>query len=48
MDSIRQIAEQVEAGVKGVFESDAYRNYLATMSRFHSYSLNNTILIYQC
>ncbi len=47
MDSIRQIAEQVEAGVKGVFESDTYRNYLSTMSRFHSYSLNNTILIYQ-
>ena len=29
-----------------LFESDRYRNYLTTMSRFHRYSLNNVMLIH--
>lgn len=32
-------------GVRGVFESARYRRYLAVMSRFHSYSANNCLLI---
>ena len=44
-DRIKEITEQLEAGVKGVFESDAYKAYLKCMSKFHNYSLNNTLLI---
>ena len=29
----------------GIYESDRYADYLRTMSKFHDYSLNNTILI---
>ena len=44
-DRIKEITEQLEAGVKAVFESDAYKAYLKCMSKFHNYSLNNTLLI---
>ena len=44
-DRIREITEQLEAGVRAVFESDAYKADLKCMSKFHNYSLNNTILI---
>lgn len=44
-ERIREITEQLEAGVKAVFESDAYKAYLNCMSKFHNYSLNNTLLI---
>ena len=44
-DRIKEITEQLEAGVKAVFESDAYKAYLNCMSKFHNYSLNNTLLI---
>ena len=44
-DRIKEITEQLEAGVKAVFESDAYKAYLSCMSKFHNYSLNNTLLI---
>lgn len=44
-ERIKEITEQLEAGVKAVFESDAYRAYLSCMSKFHNYSLNNTLLI---
>ena len=44
-DRIREITEQLEAGVRAVFESDAYKAYLKCMSKFHNYSLNNTLLI---
>ena len=37
--------EQLEEGVKAVFESEAYKAYLKCMSKFHYYSLNNTLLI---
>lgn len=39
------IIKKLEEGVKGVFESDAYKAYLTTMSKFHSYSFGNCILI---
>lgn len=35
----------MEQGIQDLFESDRYKEYLSVMSRFHSYSLNNTILI---
>ena len=44
-ERIKEITEQLEAGVKAVFESDAYKAYLKCMSKFHNYSLNNTLLI---
>lgn len=44
-ERIKEITEQLEAGVKAVFESDAYKAYLNCMSKFHNYSLNNTLLI---
>lgn len=44
-ERIREITEQLEAGVRAVFESDAYKAYLNCMSKFHNYSLNNTLLI---
>ena len=44
-EKIRQITDRLELGVHQIFESDNYRAYLSTMAKFHSYSLNNTILI---
>ena len=44
-EKIRQITDKLEQGVHQIFESDNYRVYLSTMAKFHSYSLNNTILI---
>ena len=40
-----EIMEKLEQGVKDLFQSDQYKEYLKTMSRFSSYSFNNTILI---
>lgn len=45
-DRMREIVDSIENGIKELFESDKYRKYLATMSRFHRYSANNTMLIY--
>ena len=44
-EKIRQITDKLEQGVHQIFESDNYKAYLSTMAKFHSYSLNNTILI---
>lgn len=44
-DQIKAITEKLEEGVKNLFQSDTYKNYLDTLSRFHSYSFNNTLLI---
>ena len=44
-ERIQEITEQLEADVAAVFESDAYKAYLKCMSKFHNYSLNNTLLI---
>ena len=43
---IKEITESIEKGIREMFESDRYQSYLATMSRFHRYSVNNTMLIY--
>ena len=45
-DRMRKIVDSIENGIKDLFESDKYRQYLSTMSRFHRYSVNNTMLIY--
>lgn len=44
-DKLKELLKQAEQGTKAVFESDNYRNYLATMSKFHSYSFRNSLLI---
>jgi len=43
---IKEITEQLERGVKELFDSEKYANYLKTMSRFHTYSTRNTLLIH--
>mgnify|MGYP000817725241 FL=1 len=45
-ERLQQITAGIEQGIKELFESDKYRRYLSVMSRFHRYSVNNTMLIY--
>lgn len=45
-ERLKDITDSIEAGIKELFESDKYKNYLQTMSRFHRYSVNNQMLIY--
>ena len=45
VERVKEITDQLEAGIHDLFESDRYRQWLTTMSRFHNYSLNNTVLI---
>ena len=45
-DRLREITERIEQGIQELFTSEKYCNYLRTMSRFHRYSVNNTMLIY--
>lgn len=45
-ERMREGVDSIETGIKALFESDKYRKYLATMSRFHRYSLNNVMLIH--
>ena len=42
---MQEITERLEAGVKELFESERYKEYLNVMSKFHNYSFNNTMLI---
>lgn len=42
---VKALTEQLEAGVKEVFESEQYKTYLKTMSKFHQYSFGNVLLI---
>lgn len=42
---IKEITDKLEAGLKELFESEKYKSYLSTMSKFHNYSFNNTLLI---
>ena len=44
-DRMKEITDSIEQGIKDLFQSDKYTEYLRTMSRFHRYSLNNTLLI---
>ena len=45
-ERIKEIVTGIEAGIQDLFQSDKFADYLRTMSRFHSYSYNNTILIH--
>ena len=44
-EKIKEITEQLHEGIKDLFESEKYKNYLRVMSRFTNYSFNNTVLI---
>lgn len=44
-DKVKEITDKLEQGIKNLFESDKYMNYLKVMSRFPSYSFNNSLLI---
>ena len=41
---VKEITDKLEAGLKELFESEKYKSYLSTMSKFHNYSFNNTLL----
>lgn len=42
---VKEITDRLEQGIQDLFESEKYMSWLRTMSRFHDYSLNNTLLI---
>jgi antirestriction protein ArdC/predicted nucleotidyltransferase/uncharacterized protein YqgV (UPF0045/DUF77 family) len=42
---VQEITDKLEEGLKELFESEKYKTYLTTMSKFHNYSFNNTLLI---
>ena len=42
---VKEITDQLEQGIQDLFNSEQYMTWLRTMSRFHDYSLNNTLLI---
>ena len=42
---VQEITDKLEEGLKELFESEKYKAYLSTMSKFHNYSFNNTLLI---
>ena len=45
-EQLKGITSRIEASIQELFESKKYQQYLRTMSRFHKYSVNNTMLIY--
>ena len=45
-ERLQQITAGIKQGIKELFESEKYMRYLSVMSRFHRYSVNNTMLIY--
>jgi len=45
-ERLKEITDSIEAGIKDLFDSENYKNYLRTMSKFHNYSFNNTMLIH--
>ncbi|MGM9543284.1 MAG: ArdC-like ssDNA-binding domain-containing protein [Candidatus Limivicinus sp.] len=44
-EKVKALTDQLEAGVKAVFESERYQAYLKAMSKFHRYSFGNVLLI---
>ncbi len=42
---VQELTDKLKQGLQDLFNSDSYRNYLSTMSKFHNYSFNNTLLI---
>ncbi|NLC14422.1 MAG: hypothetical protein GX768_10330, partial [Chloroflexi bacterium] len=45
-ERLAELTSGIEKGIQELFQSEKYQSYLRTMSRFHRYSLNNTMLIY--
>src|SRR5574344_1143285 len=45
-ERLKEITDSIETGIRELFQSDKYKQYLTTMSRFHRYSVNNQMLIY--
>ncbi len=45
-EKLKEITDSIENGIRDVFTSGKYQQYLQTMSRFHRYSFNNTMLIF--
>ena len=43
---MKEITDRLEAGVRGVLDSKNYKAYLTSMSKFHTYSFRNTMLIF--
>jgi len=44
-EKLKEITDKLEQGIKELFESDRYKSYLKTLSKFHNYSFNNCLLI---
>lgn len=44
-EKMKEITDRLETGIQAIFSSEQYADYLRSMSKFHHYSLNNTILI---
>jgi antirestriction protein ArdC len=44
-EKLKEITDRLEQGIKELFESERYKSYLKTLSKFHSYSFNNCMLI---
>lgn len=44
-DAVKEIVSKLEQGVKDLFDSEAYKNFLSVMARFYNYSANNCLLI---
>ena len=45
-ERLQEITAGIEQGIKELFDSEKYMRYLSVMSKFHRYSVNNTMLIY--
>lgn len=43
---LNNLTEQLEKSVQGFMDGEKYKNFLSSMARFHSYSLNNQLLIH--
>lgn len=44
-EKVKEITDRLEAGIQELFQSDRFKEYLRTLSKFRNYSLNNTLLI---
>ena len=44
-ERMKEITDRLEAGLRNLFDSEQYKNYLSVMAKFHNYSPNNTMLI---
>jgi hypothetical protein len=45
-EKLKEIISSIETGIQELFQSEKFTDYLRTMSRFHKYSVNNTVLIH--